>query len=59
MIHWLWLLPAIFLSASMGIFICALFVAARNQDAIEDMIDDQPGCVCQHEAVCPKQTDAH
>jgi hypothetical protein len=43
----------------MGIFICALFVAARNQDAIEDMIDDQPGCVCQHEAACPKQADAH
>ena len=59
MIHWFWLLPAIFLSASMGLLICALVVAARNQDEIEDMIDGQPGCVCQHEAVCSKQADAH
>jgi hypothetical protein len=43
----------------MGLLICALVVAARNQDEIEDMIDGQPGCVCQHEAVCSKQADAH
>lgn len=58
MIHWLWLLPALFLGALFGTLACALMVAARNQDDIEDLIDRQSGCVCEREAVCSKRTDA-
>ena len=58
MIHWLWLLPAIFLSASAGLVLCALAVSARGKDEIQNLTDGQFGCVCQHEAVCSKQADA-
>lgn len=58
MIHWFWLLPALFSGALFGTLICALMVAARSQDDIEDLIDRQSGCVCEREAVCSKRTDA-
>ena len=54
MIHWLWLLPALFTGAVAGLLICALMVAARS----EDVIDCQAGCACEREAVCSKQADA-
>lgn len=58
MIHWLWLFPAALLGGIAGLLTCALIVAARDQESIEDLIDQQPGCICNCEAVCSKQADA-
>lgn len=58
MIHWFWLLPTFFCGAMLGLLACALMVAARDLDDIEDLIDQQSGCICEHEAVCSKRTDA-
>jgi hypothetical protein len=54
MIHWLWLLPALLVGASAGLLLCALIVAARDQESIEDLIDRQHGCICEREASCCK-----
>ena len=58
MISWLWLFPATLLGAFAGLLICALIVAARDQESIEDLIDQQPGCICKREASCCKWDEA-
>jgi hypothetical protein len=54
MIHWLWLIPTVLVSAFAGLLLCALLVAARDQESIEDLIDQQHGCICKREASCCK-----
>lgn len=58
MISWLWLLPAVLVGAFAGLITCALMVAARGQEDIEDLIDQQAGCICESEAACCKRADA-